>query len=87
MVRPGHSATAREEGADRTPKAGRPVTRVAVDRPAAPVDDRRERPPARRPPVSPMSLLESGIPLSLLLDLMCGPHSADLLAEEQASDD
>ena len=34
-----------------------------------------------------MTLLASGIPLSLLLDLMCGPHSADLLAEERLSED
>ncbi len=34
--------------------------------------------------MSPMALLESGIPLSLLLDLMCGPHSADLMAHERA---
>jgi hypothetical protein len=30
-----------------------------------------------------MTLLEQGIPLSLLLDLVCGPRSADLLAHEQ----
>jgi hypothetical protein len=29
-----------------------------------------------------MKLLESGIPLSLLLDLVCGPDSADLMAHE-----
>jgi hypothetical protein len=35
--------------------------------------------------VSPMRLLESGIPLSLLLDLVMGPESADLLAHERCS--
>jgi hypothetical protein len=34
------------------------------------------------PAPSPMSLLEGGIPLSLLLDLMCGPQSQDLLDNE-----
>jgi hypothetical protein len=29
-----------------------------------------------------MTLLAGGIPLSLLLDLVCGPHSADLLDHE-----
>ena len=33
--------------------------------------------------MSPMRLLESGIPLSLLLDLVMGPQSADLLDEEE----
>lgn len=37
------------------------------------------------PPVSPMRLLESGIPLSLLYDLVLGPESADLLDQEQHS--
>ena len=32
--------------------------------------------------MSPMALLENGIPLSLLLDLVCGPRSADLLEHE-----
>ena len=32
--------------------------------------------------MSPMRLLESGIPLSLLLDLAMGPHSSELLQEE-----
>ena len=32
--------------------------------------------------MSPMRLLESGIPLSLLLDLVLGPHSSELMAEE-----
>ncbi|MCW2669642.1 MAG: hypothetical protein JWO27_1539 [Frankiales bacterium] len=32
--------------------------------------------------MSPMALLEQGIPLSLLLDLVCGPMSEDLLAQE-----
>lgn len=35
--------------------------------------------------MSPMRLLESGIPLSLLYDLVLGPESADLLDEEQLS--
>jgi hypothetical protein len=35
--------------------------------------------------VSPMRLLESGIPLSLLYDLVLGPESADLLDEEHHS--
>lgn len=35
--------------------------------------------------MSPMRLLESGIPLSLLYDLVLGPESADLLDEEQHS--
>ncbi len=34
------------------------------------------------PPASPMALLQQGIPLSLLLDLVCGPASEDLLAHE-----
>jgi hypothetical protein len=38
-------------------------------------------------PLSPMTLLESGIPLSLLLDLVCGPQSADLLSHEHDVDD
>ncbi len=33
-----------------------------------------------------MALLEGGIPLSLLLDLVCGPHSADLLDHEHQRD-
>ena len=32
-----------------------------------------------------MRLLESGIPLSLLYDLVLGPESSDLLDEEQHS--
>lgn len=32
--------------------------------------------------MSPMALLEQGIPLSLLMDLVCGPMSADLIAQE-----
>ena len=32
-----------------------------------------------------MALLANGIPLSLLLDLACGPESADLLAQEHAA--
>jgi hypothetical protein len=35
--------------------------------------------------VTPMRLLESGIPLSLLLDLVMGPESADLLDHERLS--
>lgn len=35
--------------------------------------------------MSPMRLLENGIPLSLLLDLVLGPESADLMAHESAS--
>lgn len=35
--------------------------------------------------MSPMRLLESGIPLSLLLDLVMGPDSADLLDQERPS--
>ncbi len=35
--------------------------------------------------MTPMRLLESGIPLSLLYDLVLGPHSADLLHEERTS--
>jgi hypothetical protein len=33
--------------------------------------------------MSPMALLEQGIPLSLLLDLVCGPRSDDLLRHER----
>jgi hypothetical protein len=36
--------------------------------------------------LSPMTLLENGIPLSLLLDLVCGPESADLISQEHRSD-
>lgn len=32
-----------------------------------------------------MTLLKSGIPLSLLLDLVCAPDSADLLINEKAA--
>jgi hypothetical protein len=35
--------------------------------------------------VEPMRLLQSGIPLSLLLDLVLGPESADLLAQERSA--
>ena len=41
--------------------------------------------PRLEAPVSPMTLLASGIPLSLLLDLVCAPDSADLLAHEPSS--
>jgi hypothetical protein len=34
-----------------------------------------------------MTLLESGIPLSLLLDLVCGPESADLMSQERETED
>jgi hypothetical protein len=37
--------------------------------------------------VSPMRLLESGIPLSLLLDLVLGPESAELLERERSAQD
>lgn len=37
---------------------------------------------APRRHVSPMALLAGGVPLSLLLDLVFGPHSEDLLAQE-----
>jgi hypothetical protein len=37
--------------------------------------------------VSPMKLMESGIPLSLLLDLVLGPESADLMAQERSAPD
>lgn len=40
---------------------------------------------ARATALSPMALLEHGIPLSLLLDLVCGPESADLLDHERAA--
>lgn len=33
--------------------------------------------------MSPMALLENGIPLSLLLDLLCGPESEDLARQEK----
>jgi hypothetical protein len=35
--------------------------------------------------LTPMRMLESGIPLSLLLDLVMGPESADLLDHERPS--
>lgn len=35
--------------------------------------------------MSPMTMLQSGIPLSLLLDLVMGPQSADLLDHERGS--
>ena len=34
-------------------------------------------------PASPMALLASGVPLSLLLDLVLGPRSEDLLDRER----
>ena len=38
-------------------------------------------------PVSPapMTLLSTGVPLTLLLDLFLGPHSEDLLSHERPS--
>lgn len=36
---------------------------------------------------TPMSLLRSGVPLSLLLDLALGPCSEELMAHERAADD
>lgn len=33
--------------------------------------------------MSPMSLLAHGIPLSLLIDLVFGPESADLMSQER----
>ena len=35
---------------------------------------------------APMALLSSGVPLSLLLDLVMGPNSEDLLTQERLSD-
>ena len=35
---------------------------------------------------APMALLSSGVPLSLLLDLVLGPHSEDLLTHEHLCD-
>ena len=35
---------------------------------------------------APMALLSSGVPLSLLLDLVLGPHSEDLLTHERMAD-
>jgi hypothetical protein len=35
---------------------------------------------------APMALLSSGVPLSLLMDLVMGPHSEDLLSHEHLSD-
>ena len=32
--------------------------------------------------MSPMALLANGIPLCLLLDLVCGPRSAELMEHE-----
>ena len=41
--------------------------------------------PADTPSSPAMQLLERGIPLSLLLDLACGPHSEELLRDEVPS--
>ena len=38
----------------------------------------------RCPVAAGMALLGSGVPLSLLLDLACGPRSEELLADERA---
>jgi hypothetical protein len=35
---------------------------------------------------APMALLSSGVPLSLLLDLVLGPDSEDLMSQERRSD-
>lgn len=35
---------------------------------------------------APMALLSSGVPLSLLMDLVLGPNSEDLLSQEHLSD-
>jgi hypothetical protein len=35
---------------------------------------------------APMALLSSGVPLSLLLDLVLGPNSEDLLTHEHLSE-
>jgi hypothetical protein len=35
---------------------------------------------------APMALLSSGVPLSLLLDLVLGPNSEDLLIHEHLAD-
>ena len=43
--------------------------------------------PVEEDGVTPMRLLESGIPLSLLLDLVLGPQSADLLEHEPSPED
>lgn len=40
---------------------------------------------APRPSEAGMSLLSSGVPLSLLLDLAYGPRSRELLANERPS--
>ncbi|MCW2499978.1 MAG: hypothetical protein JWN87_1654 [Frankiales bacterium] len=63
----------------------RVVTRWEVNRPVAASDLQHVTPELQEERVSPMALLESGIPLSLLLDLVCGPHSADLLDHERTT--
>ena len=40
---------------------------------------------APRQMASPMALLQGGVPLSLLMDLVLGPQSDDLLRWEQSS--
>ena len=40
---------------------------------------------AVRQMASPMALLQGGVPLSLLMDLVLGPQSDDLLRWERAS--
>ena len=69
------------------PSAGQPaVTRSEVNTASAPPDavEVNVHPPLEAC-VSPMTLLESGIPLSLLLDLVCAPDSADLLVNEKST--
>jgi hypothetical protein len=39
------------------------------------------------PSGGPMALLAGGVPLSLLLDLVLGPRSEDLLVHERPSDE
>lgn len=41
--------------------------------------------PLDRLPATPMSLLQHGVPLSLLLDLAFGPRSEELLRDERGS--
>lgn len=43
--------------------------------------------PDKETALTPMRLLQSGIPLSLLLDLALGPQSADLLTQERSAAD
>ena len=41
---------------------------------------------ATAPTSSAMALLRSGVPLSLLLDLVCGPRSEELMAHERRAE-